>query len=61
MKAFLSEWMNKAELPEACIAGAPSSIDYTLPDEIYIPSDCPNDIESIRSCIEAQCIGRDAE
>ena len=56
MKAFLTEWMNKAKLPEADEAGALSSINHMLPDEIYIPADCPNDVESIRTCIDAQRI-----
>jgi hypothetical protein len=56
MKAFLAEWINKAELPRAIEAQALPYPEDTLPDEIYIPSDCPNDVESIQTCIDCQRI-----
>jgi hypothetical protein len=34
--------------------------DETLPDEIFIPANVPNDEESIAVCIEGQCLTRRA-
>lgn len=28
--------------------------DLALPDDLFIPADCPNDLESIAACIDAQ-------
>ncbi len=60
MKAFLKEWVGIAELPQKDEVKLPPPPSDILPDEIYIPSDCPNDIDSIRACIDAQCVGRGA-
>lgn len=60
MKAFLTEWMNEAELPQEDEVGKPFSTDNTLPDEIYIPPDCPNDVKSIQACIDTQRTRKDA-
>jgi hypothetical protein len=60
MKAFLAEWVNRAEVPHKENVGTAASSDNSLPDEIYIPPDCPNDAESIRTCIDSQLIRKDA-
>lgn len=54
MKAFLAEWVNRAEVPHKEDAGIGACTDNSLLDEIYIPPDGPNDVESLRSCIDAQ-------
>jgi hypothetical protein len=30
--------------------------DLTLPDDLFIPADCPNDLVSIAACIDSQRI-----
>jgi hypothetical protein len=60
MKTFLAKWVNKAKSPEKVEPEAPSSTDNRLPDKLYIPADCPNDVESIKACIDSQLIRRDA-